>query len=311
MNGAARAASPRALYPVLFLGVCAVSVAAPLIRAASAPPLSIAAYRMLLAAIPVLALALWRRWQELRSMPRGAWMGMFGAGLFLAAHFGTWVASLKYGTVASSVALVTTSPIFVALFALVFARERTSRRTLLAIGVCALGGVVIAGADSRSGGPWLWGDMLALAGAVFAAAYLAIGRRVRAQVSVLGYIACVYSISAVALVATARLANQPLTGFSPSTMAIFFALALVPQLLGHSALNWALGYLTAPAVAIAVLGEPVIATALAAVFLREQPGPQRVLGGALILFGVYLALRDERARMAGIEALALTSEASA
>jgi drug/metabolite transporter (DMT)-like permease len=302
---------PGALYPVLLIGVCAVSVAAPLIRAASAPPLSIAAYRMLLAAIPVLLLALLLRRQELRAIPRGGWTSILLAGLFLAAHFGTWVASLKFGTVASSVALVTTSPIFVAVFALIFSHEKTSRRTMLAIAICALGGVVIAGADSRDGGPWLWGDALALAGAIFAAAYLAIGRRVRVHVSALGYVTGVYCISAAALVASAVVAGQPLSGFSRNTFAIFIALALVPQLLGHGALNWALGYLNATAVAIAVLGEPVIATVLAALFLREQPGLQRVFGGALILFGVYIALRDERARLAEAEALTLSSEASA
>jgi drug/metabolite transporter (DMT)-like permease len=266
---------------------------------------------MLLAAVPVLLLALWRRREEFRRLTAGDRLSILLAGLCLAAHFGTWVASLKFGTVASSVALVTTSPLFVAGFAFMFARERTSHRTMVAIGICTIGGIVIASADARAGGAWWWGDGLALAGAVFAAAYYAFGRRARSAVSALTYIGGVYPMAAIALATVAIATRQPMTGFSPATLAIFAALALVPQLLGHSALNWALGYLSAPSVAIAVLGEPVIATLLAWIFLHEQPGWQRIVGGALILLGVYASLREERLRLSVPAALSLSSEASA
>ncbi len=282
---------------MLAAGVCAVSVAAPLIKAAGAPPLSIAAYRLSLAAAPVLALALWRHRSEILGLRAADRRSVLVSGLCLAGHFATWVASLQYGTVASSVALVTTSPFFVAGFALVFAREQTSRWMLFATGVCTLGGVVIAAADAHAGARELQADVLALAGAAFAAAYLALGRRVRARVSLLAYVGMVYPIAALVLVLAAVVARQPLSGFSPHTYLFLGLLALVPQLFGHSTLNWSLGYLSAPFVAIAVLGEPVIATALAAAFLREVPGWQRVAGGALILLGVYLALREERARL--------------
>lgn len=300
---------PRGLYAVLGLGICAVSVAAPLIKTAAAPALSIAAYRLLLAAVPVLILALCRRRSELARLSRREWWSILLSGLCLAAHFATWVASLQYGTVASSVALVSTSPFFVAGFALLFARERTSWRMLIATGVCTAGGVVIAAADAHAGGVELWADALALAGAAFAAAYLAFGRQVRTHVSLLAYIGTVYPIAAVVLVVGALLMRQPLSGFSPRTYAVFALLALVPQLFGHSTLNWALGFLSAPFVAITILGEPVLATALAAIFLREMPGWQRVAGGLLLLAGVYLALREERARQ-GTARVSLASEAA-
>src|SRR6266567_4814857 len=210
---------PRGLYGVLGLGVVAVSVAAPLIREASAPALSIAAYRLLIAAIPVLGLALLRRRGELGRLSRADWLAILLSALCLAGHFATWVASLKFGTVASSVALVTTSPIFVAAFALVFARETTPRRMLIAIGICTLGGFVIGAADAR-GGQELWGDSLALAGAVFAAAYYALGRRVRARVSALGYVGVVYPVTALALVGAAAVTRQPLSGFGATTIGV-------------------------------------------------------------------------------------------
>jgi drug/metabolite transporter (DMT)-like permease len=309
MQTASAEARPRGLYGVLALGVCAVSVAAPLIKVAGAPPLSIAAYRLLLAGAPVLVLALLRRREEFATLSAADLRTLVLSGLALAAHFATWVASLQYGTVASSVALVTTSPFFVAGFALVFAREQTSRRMLFATAVCTAGGVVIAATDARAGGRELQADLLALAGAVFAAIYFALGRRVRARASLLGYVGVVYPIAAVVLLVATLVLRQPMSGFSPHTYLVFALLALVPQLFGHSTLNWSLGYLSATFVAIAVLGEPVIATVLAALFLHEMPGWGRVAGGALILAGVYLALREERARL-DASAVSLASEAS-
>jgi drug/metabolite transporter (DMT)-like permease len=286
--------TPRSLYATLAFGVAAVSVAAPLIRLAAAPPLSIASYRLALAAAPVLVLALCRRRNELARLRRRDFLALLLSGFCLAAHFATWVASLKDVTVASSVALVTVSPLFVAAFALVFWGQRTSRGMLLAIGVSTAGGLVIGASDLRgSGSQGLLGDGLALAGAAFAAGFLLLGRGVRARVSLLAYVGVVYPVAALLLLAAAAGARQPLAGFSARTYLVLLLLAIVPQLCGHSALNWTLRYVSAHTVAVAVLGEPVIATALAALVLGEPPGTGRILGGALILAGVYLALREE------------------
>lgn len=297
------------VYGVLALGVVAVSVAAPLIRAAQAPPLSIAAYRLLLAALPIAAFAALRRRTELSQLGRSDRRALLLAGLCLAAHFATWIASVKYVTVASSVALVTTSPLFVAAFALLFGGERTSRRMLLAIGICTLGGIVIGAADFGMGRRELAGDALALAGAGFAAGFLLLGRNVRARVSVVAYAAVVYSVAALVLLGLAVAAREPLSGFSIRTYLDVALLALVPQLLGHSALTWTLRFCSAHSVAIAVLGEPILATLLAAVFLREMPGLQRVLGAALLIAGVYLALIDERQHGGDARLGALAAEA--
>jgi drug/metabolite transporter (DMT)-like permease len=296
MTGAAQASNARSLYMILGLGVCAVSIAAPVIKTIDAPAASIAAYRLLFASVPVLFLALLFRRAELRALSGADFRVIVLSGLCLAGHFATWIASLQFGTVASSVALVTTSPLFVAGFAFLVAGERTSRTALIAIAISLLGGLVIAAADIHAGGLEPRGDLLALAGAVFAAAYYALGRRVRTHVSLLLYIGVVYPVAAGALLGFAAATRQPVAGFSPSTYGFLLVLAVVPQLLGHSALNWSLRYLSAPSVAIAVLGEPILATALAALLLRELPGWQRVAGGVLILAGVYIALRDERMR---------------
>jgi drug/metabolite transporter (DMT)-like permease len=288
------------VYAVVGLGVAAVSMAAPLIKVAAAPPLSIAAYRLVLAGIPALALALLTRRSELRGLGSADRRMLLLAGLCLAGHFATWVSSIKYVSVASSTALVTTSPLFVAAFALLFRGERTTRRMAVAIAACTCGGLIIGSADLAAGPRQLLGDGLALAGAGFAAGFLVIGRSVRARISLIAYGGIVYAIAALVSAVVALAARQPVTGFSPRTYGALLLLAAVPQLLGHSSLNWALRHISAHSVAVAVLGEPVLATLAAAIFLGERPGPTRLFGCLLIIFGVFVGLQQEQLSQEGL-----------
>jgi drug/metabolite transporter (DMT)-like permease len=273
--------------------VIAVSWAAIFIRLADAPALSISAYRLTFAAAPLLLYALLRHRDELRGLTgRERWL-LALAGLALALHFGTWIASLSRTTVASSVALVTTQPLWVAVLALVTLRERVRRLGAVAILVATVGGVLIGGADISISGKALWGDVLAVLGAIFGAVYFVVGRSVRPTMALATYIAVVYSVAAAVLLLAAVVTGQPLTGFSAQTWMMFGLLALVSQIIGHSTLNWSLRYLSATFVSVAILGEPVIATALAIPILGEQPGAMRLAGGVVTLLGVYLALRDE------------------
>lgn len=277
----------------LLLGVVAVSWAAIFIRLAEAPALSIAAYRLGLSAVPVGAFALARRRTELARLRRGEWLLLGASGAALALHFAAWIASLSRTTVASSVALVTTQPVWVALLSALVLREPVSLQGALAVLVATAGGVTIAGADIALSGEALVGDALALVGAICAAVYFIVGRRIRPALSLASYVGVVYAVAAALLLLAALAMGAPLGGFSTRTWMMFLLLALVPQLLGHSALNWALRYLSAPFVSVTVLGEPVISTLLAIPFLGEWPGPVRVLGGAVTLAGVYLAVREE------------------
>ncbi len=287
--------APR-LYGGLLLGVVAVSWAAIFIRLAEAPALSQSAYRLLFGAAPVAVFALARRRREIAGLNRREWLLLLVAGGALALHFATWIASLSRTTVASSVALVTTQPVWVALMAAGVLREPLGRRGWLAMSVAMAGGVTIAGADVQLDRSALVGDGLALVGAVCAAVYFVAGRSVRPTMTLATYIAVVYSVAAVLLLPLALIAGQPLTGFSRQTWVMLLLMALIPQLLGHSALNWALRYLSAPFVSISILGEPVISTLLAIPILSETPGPVRAAGGALTLAGVYLAVREEAAQ---------------
>ena len=246
---------------------------------------------------------------ELSGLRKGQIGLIILSGVFLAFHFATWITSLEYTSVASSVVLVTTTPLWVGLFSPVILHERLSPMVAVGLVVALLGGVLVglheACTVSLSGiacpaldtflkGDTSLGNLLALAGAIFAAAYLMVGRRLRPTLSLISYIATVYSVSAICLVLMALFSGQALGGFSILTYLSFLGLAVVPQLLGHSSFNYALGYLSAAYVSVALLGEPIGSTLLAMLLLNEAPNTLEVLGGIIILVGIYLATRGQK-----------------
>ena len=187
--------------------------------------------------------------------------------------------------------LVTTSPLLIAAVSRVAYRERLTAPVAGGIALGVAGSLVLALGDRAAGESELFGDLLALLGAVAAAAYFLIGRRVRMQLSNVSYVAIVYPASAVALLAAVAATGTPITGFDAKTYVMLALIGLVPQLLGHTSLNWALGHLSATLVAVAVMAEPVGATLLAWLVLGEAPPVASVAGGGLVLTGVYLAFR--------------------
>lgn len=299
--------------PVLSLsvGVLAASTASIFIRyaQAGAPSLVIAAYRLSIATV-ILAPFIWlRHRQELLALGKRDFNLALLSGVFLALHFATWITSLEHTTVASSVALVSTVPIWVALLSPFTLKESLSRSLAAGMALALVGGLLIAMSDActwsqarllcpslgeLARGQALLGDLLALAGAIMAAGYLLVGRRVRARVSLASYIFLVYGVAAVVLVGLVAAARQPLVGYPPQTAIWFLLLALFPQLVGHSATNWALRYLSAAYVSIAMLGEPIGSTILAAILLHETPSSLKVIGAILILVGIVFASQTER-----------------
>jgi drug/metabolite transporter (DMT)-like permease len=279
--------------------VVAVSCAAVLIREADAPALVIAAYRMGLAALPTGALALATGRQ--RASQDGLWAWPLLAGTFLALHFGFWIASLQETSVITSVVLVTTSPVFVALASPFVLGERVPAATWAGIGIAIVGAALMAAEDVGEGVGTVVGDLYALLGAVFAAGYLMIGRRARPQLSWVRYVGVVYPVAAVLLVLSVLVAGESFTGYSTKTFVMLGLLALVPQIVGHSAINWSLAYIPAALVAVAILGEPVGATTLAAIILREVPSGFEVAGALLVLTGVYVVLRPRQVVAPGLD----------
>ncbi|MGE3857036.1 MAG: DMT family transporter [Dehalococcoidia bacterium] len=281
---------------VLIAGVVAISWAAPLIRLAEpAPALAIAALRLVVAAPPMVAVALVTRDREAMSLSaRDRWLLALSA-LALAAHFAFWVVSVQRTSILASVVLVTMQPLFVAVGAWLFLGERPTRAVVAGIALGMAGAALLVGAGASDAGT-LSGNLFALVGGVMSSVYLVVGRGVRRRLSTARYGAVVYSLTAAILVGLALVTGTPLGGHPASSYGYIVLLALVPQLIGHNAMNWALGSLSAAVVAVAILGEPVGSALIAAALLGEVPTLLEALGGAVVLAGVYVALRGARRR---------------
>ncbi len=281
-------------YLVLALGVVSVSFAAIFIRLADAPVLVIAAYRLMLASLLINPIAYARSRYELLHLIKAGLALPLLSGVLLALHFVLWIASLSYTTVASSVVLVTANPVFVALASHFLFREKLSRQVIVGIAVCLAGAALIGYGDWTLGLKPLFGDLLALLGAIAVAGYYLIGRRLRQTTGALSYASIVYSSAALVLLLSALALRYPLLGYSSTTYVMLVLLALIPQTVGHLSLNWSLRFVSATLVAIAVLGEPVGATVLALAILHEVPTLTQVLGGILILSGIFVAFHKSR-----------------
>jgi drug/metabolite transporter (DMT)-like permease len=281
-------------YAVLALGVVAVSTAALFIREAAAPALVIGAWRLGLASLALIGSSVALRQPLLASTLRRSLLTVL-SGFFLALHFAFWIASVQQTSIITSVVLVTAQPLFVALAAGPLLGERPSSATWAGIGLAAAGAAVMVVEDIGAGGDTLLGDLYALLGALCAAAYFIAGRGLRSGGETwFNYVTLAYSTAAVVLIFLATAGGHAFFDYSTRTFVFFILLALVPQLIGHTALNRSLGYLPAVSVTIAVLGEPVGATLLAAVFLDERPSAVELAGGLLVLAGVYVGLRSNK-----------------
>ena len=279
---------------VLLAGIIAVSAASILIRNAqtTTPSLVIASYRMAIASLAVGPVALWRHQNELRKLRATEWLLAAASGVFLALHFAAWVTSLEYTSVTSSVVLDATSPMWVAIGSWLLLRDRLTRPVIFGLIVAVAGSLVIGLGDMTQGtrSASLLGNSLALLGALMVTGYWLIGRRVRGSLSLVPYVAIVYSMAAVVLLIMVTGARQPLTGYDTTTYVWLVLLALVPQLVGHSSFNWALARLPAVFVAVATLGEPIGATVLAYFLLSETPTTIRIFGAALVLAGIAVTM---------------------
>lgn len=296
---------------ILIIGILAVSTASIFIRYSQeyASSLVVATYRLGIAALLLAPIALLTRRSELRRIRMRELRLALLSGVFLALHFATWISSLEYTSVASSVVLVSTTPLWVGLLSPFTLKEPLTRLMLVGMVLALMGGIIIGlsdtcnlsldGLDCPSAGDFLrgeefLGDILAILGAIMAACYLIIGRDLRGKLSNTSYVFLVYSMAAILLAITTLILGEELFGYPQSAYLWFFLLALVPQLMGHSIFNWALGYLSAAYISIILLGEPIGSTILAFILLDEKPTILKIFGAILILIGIYIAASGEQ-----------------
>ena len=297
--------SNRVVLGVLALSVIGISFAGPLIRLSHAHAVVIATWRLffslIIVGVALIATGSWRQW---RALDRAGLVLAAGAGVLLALHFWAWNLSIALTTIAASTVLVDLQPVIVAGASAAWLKEAPSRQQWLGIGLAVFGAAVLGSADwgaGTHGNRALMGDLLALGGGVAAALYYLTGRRVRQQLDLWPYVAIVYGVCFLTLLAISVAAHLPLLHQPPRELAIFAALAAGPMLLGHTGMNWAVKYAPAFVVNLTVLGEPIGATLLAALLpgIRETPSGRTLAGFALVLCGILVAVTSTAATSGG------------
>jgi len=294
----------------LVAGILCTSTGAILIRFAQSeqvPSITIAAARLAFASIIIAPLTLIKYRSKIQAMTRKEWLLALLSGLFLALHFASWITSLEYTSVANSVVLVSTAPLWVVLLSSLLFREKVSRYMLLGLALALIGGTIISISDACTwqsgrfvcGGPEMGlagseisGDLLALTGAWMAAGYLLIGRRLRKSLPLIPYIQIVYGTGALVLIGIMLLTGNTLLGFTPLSYLYFLLLAIIPQLLGHTLFNWALRFIPASFVAVVLLGEPIGSTLFAFLLFNERPGALMLSGAVFLLAGIWFSSKN-------------------
>ena len=287
----------RVALAAVAIAVLAASTSAILIRASDAPESVMAFYRVTFTIFLLLPLAGGAR-AELAAVARWDVVAAIGAGLALAVHFATWFVSVEFTTIAASVTLVQTQPLFVAAGAALLLGELVTRRTVAGI-LVAMAGVAAMSAEGLLGmtdapAPVV-GNALAIVGAVAAAAYVLAGRSIRQRVSVVPYVLVVYAVAAVGLLAVALVQGAPLLAYPTREWLLFVGMAVGPGILGHTLINWALEYVESSVVSVSLVGEPVGSTVLAALVFAEIPGLLTLAGGAVVITGIVVTAQSRRA----------------
>ena len=286
------------VYLVLLIGILSVSLSSVFIKLTyDVPAIIISAYRLTISSAILLS------WAKYKNIPlktvstRDFFIAILG-GFFLSIHFISWIASIEYTSIASSVTLVSTSPVFVIIFSLLFLKEKPSTRTLIATTIAIIGSAIIAFSDKELTGSSTYpnpilGDVLAIVGAIAVSIYFMSGSHLRKYLTTFQYITLVYSFSALFTLIFAFLSKKPFIGYRSISYLLMVLMAIIPQLLGHTSFNWALKHIKANAVAIATLGEPIGASILAYLIFHQSVSLIKFFGMAIVLLSIATAIKEK------------------
>jgi len=280
----------------VLIAVVAVSFSAILIRWSDAHPFVIAAYRMGITSLILLPFVVAKYLPEIKQIKRNELIFMIAIGMILALHFGSWIASLDETSVASSVILVTSHPLFVAIVSHYIFKEKLQIIGYIGIIIAFIGIIILTAGDYEIGGSNLRGDVLALIGSIAAGIYILGGRRTRRSVSLIPYVFIVYSVCTLCLLAACFTVSAPLYPLPLKEYELFILMAIIPTILGHTFYNYALKYVKAQVVSVSLLGEPIGSSILAFILLSEPAPRLTIIGGCLILPGIYLAYIGRKTR---------------
>jgi len=278
-------------YIALGVGVAAVSTAAIFVKLSSAPSSIIAFYRLFFTVLILAVPTMIRHRKDFKILTKLEWKYSILSGIFLAFHFITWFESLKYTSVASSVVLVTLQPIFAMVGIYILFNERVSRYGLLGAGLALLGSFIIGWGDFQIGGKALFGDILALLGAMLVTGYWLVGQALRKTLSLLPYTFLVYTASSITLLLYNIVLGESFFHYAIKEWIVFLLLAIIPTIFGHTVFNWSIRYVNAVTVSVTILAEPIGASILAFIFLHEIVSLTQMIGGLIIFLGIFIYLK--------------------
>ncbi|MEQ6376697.1 DMT family transporter [Bacillaceae bacterium S4-13-58] len=280
---------PLKAYLAILIGVVSVSTAAVLVKLTEQAPASIIAnYRLLFAVLIMAPYVILKSRHEFKLISKRDWKLSIFAGIFLAFHFILWFESLNYTSVASSVVLVTLQPIFAFLGTFLFFQEKFTPAAIISMIIAIIGSILISWGDFQLNGMALFGDILALLGAVMVTGYFLLGQTVRKRLSLMTYTFVVYGISSLTLILYNLLLQKSFVGYPMNDWLIFLALAIIPTFFGHTLFNWAIKWVSTSTISMSILFEPVGASILAFFILGERISWSQWLGGTIIIFGLSL-----------------------
>lgn len=281
-------------YSALIVAVLAISTSAILVKLSTAPSSIVAFYRLLFTVVILFLPTIIYYRREITSLSRKDILYSILAGAFLAFHFITWFESLKYTSVASSVVLVTLSPIFAMIGAYIFFKEKVSKYVLAGTILALIGSLIIGWGDFKIGGIALYGDVLALIGAILVTGYWLIGQSLRKNLSLLPYTFIVYSASTVILFIYNIVLREEFLAYDRNEWKVLIALAIIPTIFGHTILNWAIKYVSAVTVSITILAEPIGASILAYLIFGESVSIYQLIGSFTIFAGIIIYFKNQK-----------------
>ncbi len=286
-------------YFALFTSIVAVSFAAIFIKYCEAHPLSISLYRLFFTTLIIFPFVLFNSKirQELKTISKKNLIIMTIIGLILAAHFAFWITSLTMTSVASSVILVTAHPIIVAPISYFFLKEKLSKLNAFGIAISIVGVITLVYGNygfSNIRLDTIEGNILAILGGIGAGLYILGGRKIRKDISIFSYVIIVYSVGTVALFFLCLIFNAPVYNLSLRDYFIIFAMAVIAGLFGHTLYNWSLEHIRASVASVFLLGEPIGSSILAYIApgISQQPSIYTMIGGSIILLGIYLTIKN-------------------
>lgn len=281
---------------IVFMGVVFVSFSSIIIKSSTAPSLIIAAYRMTFTVAMMIIPFSIKEGKQIKKVSIKTLSLCILSGIFLALHFAAWNSSIKYASIASCTVLVDTQPIFVVIGSFFLLKEKINKKSFICILIALAGSIVISLGDTSLGSKAIYGDFLALSGAIFVSVYMIIGRIVRQKISATMYTFIVYISSAITLIFLCIFSKTTLYPYPLQELFRFFLLALLCTILGHSIFSWALKYIKPSFVSTSILGEPVFATIWALLLFNEIPKVWQIIGSIFILLGIFGFAKSEKER---------------